>query len=468
MIAFTRLNLSRQFLVASFPILFLGMLGIGWWVGQTIERGVVNRIGGMSSLYVDSFVAPHVQHMANGAALGDEHRAALDALLTATPLGQRIVAFKIWDRSGRVLYSPNTALIGRTFPISEELAAALRGNVSSEISYLTHRENEFESRNWPRLIETYSPIHADRLGTVLAVAEFYQTTDELDRDTRSAQLNSWLVVAGTMLFMYLLIFGLVHRGSETIDAQRRQLNDKVAQLSAVVTQNAQLHDKVRRAAVRTTSLNERFLRRVSADLHDGPGQDLALGLMRFESIADACGKCLQTGPGRCPQEDFQAIRTALQSAMSDLRAISLGLQLPEIDQLHAGQIAGRAVRDFERKTGAGVTLVTTCESDELALPVKITLYRLIQESLANGFRHGGGSDLRVEVASVQDRLDVIIRDNGSGFDPSEVPTEGHAGLEGMRERVEVLGGSFSLESAPSQGTVVRVSLPMQLAGFEND
>jgi signal transduction histidine kinase len=270
-----------------------------------------------------------------------------------------------------------------------------------------------------------------------------------------------------MLVMYLLIFGLVHRGSDTIDVQRKQLSDKVAQLSAVVTQNAQLHDKVRRAAVRTTSLNERFLRRISADLHDGPGQDLALGLMRFESIAETCGNCPHLARGRS-QEDFQAVRTALQSAISDLRAISLGLQLPEIDLLHAGQIAGRAVRDFERKTGATVRLVTTCEPNELALPVKITLYRLIQESLANGFRHAGGSDLRVEVASVQDRLDVAISDNGSGFNPSEVDTHGHVGLEGMRERVEILGGSFWLQTAPSQGTVVRVSLPMQLAGLEND
>lgn len=469
MVSFTRLSLSRQFLVASFPILIIGMLAIGLWVGKTIERGVVSRMGGVTSLYVDSFIAPHLQHLLHTDALDDAQRAALDALLTETPLGKRIVAFKIWNRAGRVLYSTNAAIIGRTFPIDEELATALAGNVHSEISDLSKVENEFENRKWPRLIETYSPIHADKLGTVLAAAEFYQTTDELTREIRAAQLRSWLVVAATMLVMYLLIFGLVRRGSQTIDAQRRQLSNKVAELSVLVAQNAQLHDKVRRAAVRTTALNERFLRRISADLHDGPGQDLALALMRFETIADICSNCPTWGDGqRSPREDIRAIHSALQSALTDLRSISLGLQLPEIDRLPSGEIAGRAVRDFERKTGARVTLTTASDPTEISLPVKITLYRLIQESLANGFRHGGGSDQRVDVSNADGQLTVTVSDNGAGFDPCKVDTEGHVGLEGMRERVEILGGSFQLQTAPEQGTVIRVSLPMHLAGIENE
>jgi len=469
MVAFTRLSLSRQFLVTSFPILIIGMLVIGLWVGKTIERGVVHRMGGVTSLYVDSFVAPHLQRLLHTDALDDADRAALDTLLTETPLGQRIVAFKIWNRAGRVLYSTNAALIGRTFPIGEGLTAALAGNVHSEISDLAQVENEFERRKWPRLIETYSPIHADKLGTVLAAAEFYQTTDELTREIRAAQLRSWLIVAATMLGMYLLIFGLVRRGSQTIDVQRKQLNGKVAELSILATQNAQLHDRVRRAAVRTNALNERFLRRISADLHDGPGQDLALALMRFETIADICGNCPTWGGGqRSPREDFRAIHSSLQSALTDLRSISLGLQLPEIDGLSSSEIAARAVRDFERKAGSKVTLTTASDPTEISLPVKITLYRFIQESLANGFRHGGGADQRVDVSNANGQLTVTVSDSGTGFDPRKVDTDGHVGLEGMRERVEILGGSFQLQTAPGQGTVIQVSLPMPLPGIEND
>jgi signal transduction histidine kinase len=469
MVAYTRLNLSRQFLVASFPILIVGMLVIGSWVGQTIEHGVVNRMGGVTSLYVDSFVAPHLQQLLNTDVLNEAHRSALDALLTDTPLGQRIVAFKIWSRTGRILYSTDATITGRTFPIGEGLAEALAGNVHSEISDLSQGENELENRKWSRLIETYCPVHADKLGTVLAVAEFYQTTDELDREIRAAQRHSWLVVAATMLVMYLLIFGLVRRGSQTIDVQRRQLNDKVTELSALAGQNAQLHSNVRRAAARTTALNERFLRRISADLHDGPGQDLSLALMRFEAIADICSNCPPRGEGQhSPGDNFREARTALQSALTDLRSISLGLQLPEIDRLCSNEIAARAVRDFEEKTGAKVTLTAACDQPETSWSVKITLYRLIQESLANGFRHGGGSDQRVDVSNVDGRLILTVSDKGVGFDPHKTNTKEHLGLQGMRERVEILGGSFQLQTAPGQGTVIRVSLPIQLPRTGNE
>jgi hypothetical protein len=286
---FSRLSLSRQYLVASFPILFVVMLALGWWVGRMIEHGVVHRMGALTSHYVESFVSPHLQHLAYQNTLDEAHRAALGTLLTDTPLGKRIVAFKIWDRQGRVVYSTNVASIGRTYPIGEGLAAALAGNVHSEISDLEASENEAERTQWSRLVETYSPIHAEKIGTVIAAAEIYQVTDELSGVIRDAQLRSWLLVATLMLAMYLLIFGLVRRGSQTIDAQRGQLNRKVDELSGLAAQNKQLHEKVRRAAVRTTALNERFLRRISADLHDGPGQDLALALMRIDTLANANG-----------------------------------------------------------------------------------------------------------------------------------------------------------------------------------
>jgi signal transduction histidine kinase len=151
-----------------------------------------------------------------------------------------------------------------------------------------------------------------------------------------------------------------------------------------------------------------------------------------------------------------------------LRSISLGLQLPEIDRLRSNEIAARAVRDFEEKTGAKVMLTTASEQTETSWSVKITLYRLIQESLANGFRHGGGCDQRVDVANVDGRLILTVSDCGVGFDPRNTNTKEHLGLEGMRERVEILGGSFQLRTAPGQGTVIRVSLPIQLPRTGNE
>jgi signal transduction histidine kinase len=191
--------------------------------------------------------------------------------------------------------------------------------------------------------------------------------------------------------------------------------------------------------------------------------------MRFEAIADICCNCPPRGDGRhSPGDNFREAHAALRSALTELRSISLGLQLPELDRLRSHEIAGRAVRDFEEKTGTKVTLTTAGEQTEASWSVKITLYRLIQESLANGYRHGGGCDQRVELANVEGRLILMVSDSGVGFDPHKTSTKEHLGLQGMRERVEILGGSFQLRTAPGRGTVIRVSLPIQLPRTEND
>ena len=96
MLAISRLGFARQFQIASFFILVTGMLIIGKWVERQIEIGVVNRTASVTALYVDSFIAQHLQDLAHTDRLDAEHVASLDALLNDTPLGERIVAFKVW------------------------------------------------------------------------------------------------------------------------------------------------------------------------------------------------------------------------------------------------------------------------------------------------------------------------------------------------------------------------------------
>ena len=415
----------------------------------------------MTSLYVDSLVTPHLQSLAGNGELREADRAALDRLLSGTPLGQHIVAFKIWSPDGRILYSTNPALIGRQFPVRRVLAGAFAGQVHSRIADLTEPENEFERPQWPKLIETYAPVRAANTGKIMAVSEFYQTTDELAQEVRAARLRSWLMVSASTLVMFLLLAWLVRHASNTIAAQQSELSEKVAQLTALLAQNEQLHDRVRRAAARTTALNERFLHRIAADLHDGPGQDLALALLRMDSLAETCATCpASVSKERTVGDEFRTVHSALQSALGDLRAVAGGLQLPEIDRLSLAETARRAVREYERKAGLAVSLAVDDVPDEGPLPVKFTLYRLLQESLANGFRHGGGREQRVTVAGHDGQLVVEVADRGKGFDPRAATADGHLGLAGMRERVETLGGTFSVESAPGQGTRIRASLPL--------
>lgn len=460
---FNRLTLAMQFVVASFPILLAGMLAIGFWVEREIASGIVKRIGEVQSLYVDSLVAPHLDSLLQRDELDAEKRSALDALFADTALGRKIVAFILWRPDGRILYSNQAELVGRTFPVGDGLAAALAGNVYAKVIDRRTQSHAYSPRDWPdRLIETYAPVHANALGQVLGAAEFYQTTGELDDAMRSARLRSWGIVILTTLVMVVLLFGLVRRASRTIVAQRQELHDRVSELSALLSANARLDATVRRAAARTTSLNERFLRRVASDLHDGPAQDLGFAQMRLVSMTESATPAGVGNAVAVAATDLAAVRTAIDTAMGDLRSISAGMQLPDIERLSPGEVAARAVRDYERKTGTTVAWTLDGEATDAPLPVKITVYRVLQELLANGFRHAAAAGQRVAITQSRDDVTIEVGDRGPGFDVERAARQDRGGIAGMRERVQVLGGSFDIDSTPGLGTVARIRLPMDL------
>jgi len=256
--------------------------------------------------------------------------------------------------------------------------------------------------------------------------------------------------------------------NDKITATQGELNEKVAQLTTLLAQNEQLHDRVNRAAARTMTLNEQFLRNIATDLHDGPGQGLALASMRIEALSDVCGSCEHAiGRDANVSEEFRTVHLALQSALTDLRAILRGLQLPEIEQLSLVETLQRAAADHQRKTGVAVPITLRDAPDRAPLQVRITLFRVLQESLANGFRHGGGRNQRVAVAGGAGAVTVEVADDGPGFDPGALKADGHFGLDWMRERVELLGGSFEVRSALGQGAVVRTSLPLTQLEYSN-
>ena len=135
----TQATLSQRFMLASLVILIAGMAGIGIWVGDQIKNGVIHRTGSTTALYIDSFVAPLLQEFGSTGTLSPEHHAQLSKLLQDTPMGQQIVTFKVWDPTGKVVYSTDDTT-GQTFPVGEGLALAILGQVSSEISQLRRRK----------------------------------------------------------------------------------------------------------------------------------------------------------------------------------------------------------------------------------------------------------------------------------------------------------------------------------------
>ena len=461
----TRLSLVQRFSIVSLLIIVAGTFGVGWWVGEEIKTSVINESAATAALYLDNFISPHLQELHHVKALPPEHAAMLNDLLRETDLGGRVLAFKVWDAQGNVLYSKGPSLFSDVFPNVEDQARAWRGEIVASISDSPAEKKLEEEKFNTRLLQLYSPVRLSGTDQIIAIAEFYERTDVLEAEVIAAQRRSWLVVGLAMFGIYLLLVGFVRWAGNTIERQELELTWQVARLTELLGQNEELRTRVQRAAANATAHNERSLRRISAELHDGPTQELGLALLRLDRVIGQNEVCRLSKPDSPCNEQLPQIQSALQSALQEMRSIAAGFGLPQLDRLSFSDVLKRVVHAHERRTGSRVMLHVENLPAETTLPVKITAYRLIQEALSNAHRHASGIGQRVSVIYAAGILRIEVADNGPGFDVTRsLASDEHLGLIGMRERVESLGGWFKIESETGTGTKVIACLAPQTAG----
>lgn len=211
---------------------------------------------------------------------------------------------------------------------------------------------------------------------------------------------------------------------------------------------------------RFLEIAEREVGRIILDIHDGPVQNIFAALSQLYVVQ----KGLAQAPGQT-RDELERIRRSvglLESALNEIRTFMGAFRPPEFERRDLVSILEGLVIQHEELTGNAVYLALDGELPPVPLPVKISLYRILQEALSNAVRHGGASQHQVKLRSDGSSLVMEVADTGRGFDVAAVmqrPLAGHFGLEGMRERVTLLGGRFSIESSPGLGTRIRVEVP---------
>jgi len=443
---FEGMSLARQFLLAATFVLIAGMAIIALWVTSRIEASVTRNAAAATALYVDSVIAPLTQELADGQTLGEGARLALTETLGQGVLGDKLVSFKIWNPDGSIAFSSEPDMIGRKFAITEDLQGALAGDLQSSFNKLDDDENASERAKGIPLLEIYSPIRQPWSGRVIGVAEFYEIASELESDLAGARIRSWVVVGLVTLAMLGTLLVIVMRGSRLITRQSKALKQRFDELNRLLVSNRSLRLRAEQAAHRTATLNEQYLRRIASELHDGPAQLIALACLRLETVTK----------GAASDSDLDSVMNSLEEALKDVRNICRGLMLPELDDLRTHDILERVVKAHESRTRTSVDFQCSDNLPELSQAEKIGLFRFVQETLNNAFRHAKGVGQRVAVSG-DDGLTVAVTDRGAGFDRSRVT--GGLGLKGLEERLTGLGGSFAVESLPGYGTTVTMHLP---------
>lgn len=446
-------SLAKQFFVAGGLVSIIAMLLVGALVSRLIEGAVTRNTAASTALYVDSVIAPLLPDMRKTEALDDSVARALDETLGLGALGKRLISFRIWRRDGTIIYSNDKSLVGKRFEPNKNLRAAFGGAMVAEFDRVDDVENQAERRSGQPLLAIYNPILQPWSGEVVAVSEFYEVATDFERSLNRARMLSWLAVAATTACFFLALSLIVFRGSRIIDRQREALKERVGELSDLLTQNKALHARVKRASQRAAQINEGHLRRIGSDLHDGPAQLVAFAALRLDSEALR----VAADSNSALSHDISAIRSSLDEAMREIRTICSGLVLPHIENAELPEILDRVVKAHEQRTGCKVRLTLSDMPARIPASAKICIFRFVQETLNNGYRHGGGIRQSVRQSCADGFIIIEVSDDGPGFEPGLIRPEA-IGLAGLRERVESLGGRFFVNSVPGRGTRVRMVL----------
>lgn len=195
-------------------------------------------------------------------------------------------------------------------------------------------------------------------------------------------------------------------------------------------------------------ISEETMRRISMEIHDNVGQVLTLAKLQLNQIT----------PEKM-QEGLSNGRDLITRALSDLRNLSRSLNgqfltsvnLAEALERELGLIRGTGVMECQLHVN---TYIPTLSDRH-----QIMLFRCTQEAMSNAMKHSKGSQLIVDLSCETEILKVTVTDNGEGLDISAM-TSG-VGMKSLKERMEMIGGHFSINSAPGNGTSVVLTVPVQ-------
>jgi signal transduction histidine kinase len=205
-------------------------------------------------------------------------------------------------------------------------------------------------------------------------------------------------------------------------------------------------------------------RRLLRELHDRVLQPLSSLRVR----ADLCLRELLAEP-RAMANELHIIRRNADAVISEIRRLLADNQGQS--DLIAGTLERRLREELEIfRSRSGLRLDFQCTFTSHSLPYEIEreLYYSLREGVINAVRHSRASELRLSLCQDPSACRALVVDNGVGFDPETVEGGSHYGLRAMRERIERLGGRFSIQTAPGKGTRISMTIPLRRNGSASD
>ncbi|HKR63440.1 MAG TPA: CheR family methyltransferase [Thermoanaerobaculia bacterium] len=220
-----------------------------------------------------------------------------------------------------------------------------------------------------------------------------------------------------------------------------------------ITDRKRFEQERERLLRRVVAGQEEERQRIARELHDELGQHLTALKVGLEALHPAT-------------DSINAMRNIVAELDRSVDRLTLELRPPALDGVGLDGAITSLVDQFTSSSGIRPDVHTTgTDGRRLPPPVETTLYRVLQEALTNVWKHSGAKSVSIIVERHPEQVQLIVEDDGNGFDATDTGDNGddnsvHLGLVGMRERVALIGGSFSIESARGKGTTLYVRIPL--------
>lgn len=269
------------------------------------------------------------------------------------------------------------------------------------------------------------------------------------RETTFYELYKWYIWGAIALIVFetlLINFLLINR------SRRRKAERELQRAHHALLES---REDFRDLAGKLLSVQESERRRLAREMHDDLTQRLAvlaidIGKIEldFQDTADPV------------VENLQRVREGLVNLSGDIHAISRQLHPSILEDLGLVDAVKSECSIFTQREGIAVDYRTENVPPGIPADVAICIYRIVQEGLRNIAKHADTTQLQVALTGKDDSIHLMIKDQGSGFDPKEMEKKPGLGLVSMQERVRLIQGNISIESRPGKGTVIKVRAPL--------
>ncbi|USD66401.1 cache domain-containing protein [Vibrio sp. SCSIO 43136] len=322
-----------------------------------------------------------------------------------------------------------------------------------------------EDRNGDRLIEELLKAAQQGGGFHQYLWQKPSTGETVPKLSYAAWLDKWQWMIGTGVYIEDI--------SQEIAKMQAEINHNVnttvfsivvilgvtVSVIIVLTLAVNLHEhrvadkNLKELAHRTVMFQEDEKKHLARELHDGINQLLVSGKCHLE-----LGMAGVEAPN---QEHLAKSRHSIQTAINEVRRISHNLRPSVLDDIGLESALTILLNDFASHTQIAIETALDTQAGKLHTEVATTLYRVAQESLTNIEKHAQATKVELRLQQMGDHLQMIIRDDGQGFQLYSAKNKKGIGLRNMRERVEFIGGEFEIHSEPSIGTEIAVLLNLR-------